>query len=200
MSQADTTQDYYRAQQQYAMGQDVTTAQDYTEAQDYPTAQDYAAAQDYNEAQYYTEEQEYNTAEYEGRAHDQSTSLSSNPYLVSVMPDDVPSVDVSEQTWRDSATHVPEGEQSEQSSLNGTYQEIPSPTVTKEGVEVVSEPDNHYSKHVLSKYSALNAASSRCFLDEHSKTTLPHFELWLDIRLMIDEQKSSRSTHSRFHV
>lgn len=164
MTQADTMQDYYRAQQQYAMGQDDSMDQDYADAQEYPSAQDYAAAQqyteaqDYDEAQYYNEAQNHNTAEYDGTAHDQSASLSSNPYRVSVMPDDVPSVDVSEQTWRDSTTNVPEEEQSEQSSLSGTYQQMPSPVVTKEGVEVVSEPDNHYSKHVLSKYLALVGA------------------------------------------
>lgn len=57
-----------------------------------------------------------------------------------MMPDDIPSVDVSEQTWSDLATNIPEEETSEDSSLNGTYQEMPSPTATKAGLPGLSEP------------------------------------------------------------
>lgn len=72
------------------------------------------------------------------------------------MPDDVPSMDVSEQTWSDSATNIPEEqEESEHSSLDGTYQELPSPTATKADLQILPEPPHHLSKHVLSRYSAL---------------------------------------------
>lgn len=69
------------------------------------------------------------------------------------MPDDVPSMDVSEQTWSDSATNVPEEEASEESSLNETYQEMPSPTAAKADLPGLTEPPHHLSKHVLSMYS-----------------------------------------------
>lgn len=87
----------------------------------------------------------------------QSNRLSTNPYRVSVMPDDVPSMDVSEQTWSDSATNIPEEqEETEDSSLDGTYQEMPSPTATKADLQSLPEAPHHLSKHVLSKYSALS--------------------------------------------
>lgn len=144
MAEADTMQDYYRAQQ-YAMAQD------------------------------------------DSMAHVQSTSLSSNPYRVSVMPDDVPSMDVSEQTWRDSATNIPEEEASEDSSLNGTHEEMPSPTATKQGMQGVHEPDNHLSKHVLSKFWLRLVLLHGAALEKHSKTASLHPRLWLGIRLMINK-------------
>lgn len=70
------------------------------------------------------------------------------------MPDDVPSMDVSEQTWSDSATNIPEDEASEGSSLNETYQGEPSPMATKIDLQGLPEPPHHLSKHVLSKHSA----------------------------------------------
>ncbi|KAG6353856.1 hypothetical protein INS49_005113 [Diaporthe citri] len=85
----------------------------------------------------------------------QSARLSSNPYRVPVMPDDVPSMDVSEQTWSDSATNVPEEEASENSSLNETYQEMPSPTATKADLAGLPELPHHLSKHVLRKLRRL---------------------------------------------
>lgn len=135
--------------------------------QDYYGARQYAMAQDDGIAQDYTAAQDYTTA------HVQSTSLSSDPYRVSVMPDDVPSVDVSEQTWRDSATNIPEEEASEDSSLNGTYQEMPSPAATKEGIQGLPEPDHHLSKHVLSKYPASFATPPRYCFGEPLEGGLP---------------------------
>lgn len=110
------------------------------------------------------------------------------------MPDDVPSMDVSEQTWSteqtwgteqtwnaeqtwsDSATNVPEGveEASEDSSLNETYQEMPSPTTTKADLPGLPEPPHHLSKHVLSMYSAASAPSPSCYSGQHSETASPH--------------------------
>lgn len=167
MAQPDTMQDYYRAQQYNAA--QVDTMQDYHRAQEYAMAQDYTTAQD------------------DDMADDQSNSLSSNPYRVSVMPDEVPSIDVSEQTWSDSATNIPEEEVSEGSSLNGTYQEMPSPTATKEGLQGPPEPNNHLSKHVLSKSSASLATPLRRFFRRHSRTGSPYLKLWLEVRLMIDK-------------
>lgn len=87
----------------------------------------------------------------------QSNRLSTNPYRVSEMPDDVPSMDVSEQTWSDSATNIPEEqEETEDSSLDGTYQEMPSPTATKADLQSLPEAPHHLSKHVLSKDLALS--------------------------------------------
>lgn len=74
------------------------------------------------------------------------------------MPDDVTSMDVSEQTWSDSATNIPEEEASEGSSMDGTYQEMPSPTATKADLQSLPEPPHHLSKHVLSKSSSSLAA------------------------------------------
>lgn len=73
------------------------------------------------------------------------------------MPDDVPSMDVSEQTWSDSATNIPEDEEDEGSSLNETYQGEPSPAATKIDLQSLPEPPHHLSKHVLSKHSPLSA-------------------------------------------
>lgn len=80
--------------------------------------------------------------------------VTSDPYRVSVMPDDVPSMDVSEQTWSDSATNVPEEASGDLTVSDG---EMPSPTTTKAGPPGSFSPPNHLSKHVLSKCSALLA-------------------------------------------
>lgn len=90
------------------------------------------------------------------------------------MPDDVPSMDVSEQTWSDSATNVPEEEASEESSLSEAYQEMPSPTATKADLPGLPEPPHHMSKHVLSKYSVAFATFPPCCSGQHSETASPH--------------------------
>lgn len=122
----------------------------------------------------------------------QSNRLSTNPYRVSVMPDDVPSMDVSEQAWSDSATNIPEEqeaeeqeaeeqEESEDSSLDGTYQEMPSPTATKTDLQSLPEPPHHLSKHVLSKYSALLTYILMALVTHHSETGYPRLKARLEL-------------------
>ena len=149
------------------MAQSDVRAQDYTMSQDYAMAQDYAVAQDYVMAQEYMSQDDT-------EAQVQSNRVTNNPYRVSVMPDDVPSMDVSEQRWGDSATDVPEEEESEDSSLDGTYQEMPSPTATKTGIPGLPEADHHLSKHVLGMYKTSSAMSLPCCSGWHSKTVSRH--------------------------